>query len=72
MNRYSATYFDHGIWRHCEVELLAESIDQVNTYIDNECKPEYRGRPYHQEYEDSLVIKVLEEGCALPYILREY
>lgn len=60
LNRYEANYFDSGQWRH----------------IDKICIPGYRDKPYKfpsdSPYEDTLKVKVWEEGITLPYVLREY
>lgn len=76
LNRYEVNYFSSVDWRHITLEVLAESEEQVRRHIDKICIPEYRDKPYKfpsgSSYEDTLKIKVWEEGIILPYVLREY
>jgi hypothetical protein len=75
MNRYEVNYFSGVDWRHITLEVLAESEEQVRSYVDNLRLPEYRDKPYKykdHKYEDTLKIKIWEEGISLPYVLREY
>lgn len=74
MNRYEATWFDHGEWRQIHLELIAESEEQVRRHIDKDYPLWYRLKLRYGRQgpdEDSLKIKKVET-VELPYVLREY
>lgn len=75
MNRYEASWFCHGEWKHLILEIIAASEAEVEAYITTHyTKPEYRAKPYRSQREpetDSL--RIIDLGpITFPYELRYY
>ena len=69
--KYEASWFDHGEWSQRTIVFLALSDKMAQDFINDLCKPEYRGVPYRGEYKDSLVL-TQTKLLTFPYLLREY
>lgn len=70
MNKYEASWFCHGEWRHLSITILAESEEQVRDYVGaNYTEEQYRSRPYQpsgKPPEDSLKIEY-QGSITFPY-----
>lgn len=75
MNRYTIKFFSTVEWAWMEYDVLAEDMDDCHVFANEQCKPEYRNKPYRMTGEaptDSLEIKLTEENITFPFVLREY
>lgn len=66
MRRYLVVFWSAVDWEWSNLDVIAESEDQIRTMVDGMAKPEYRMR----DNQDSLVI--FDQGeVTMPYIIPE-
>lgn len=72
LNLHRVEYFSHIEWQWFTAEMVAVSEEQIQEYIDSECKLEWRYKPYNgNKKEDSLSIRFIKE-VELPFITQYY
>jgi len=71
MNLYNVTYWNSVAWKQKELEIIAESKDDIKAYIDSEVPVEYRIQyNRNNQGEDSLIID-FEKKITIPYIVKD-
>lgn len=64
MKLFSVCYFDNIEWRHTEKKILANDEQEVITFINKICSPQFRDSPYSKNMDkkvDSLKITYEDE-----------
>ena len=57
---YRAIWFSSVDWAWNSANIIAESTEQAESFIDGKCQREYRSKPYQKDSVDSLQLEFVE------------